>query len=215
VGAVLPQDLRLAANHSSTPTVHPVVYLYGKQINTKWVIMGETWSVGEDYQELILLIPFVQRHDSNRWHNFVVIIYLNDRPALEIGNRKYGYAKHMANFRETDPEVTVSMDGRQTFHAKIDELDSSWRTSKEAEHTLPNYKDVQTIFQMPVLGMEDESPNFICSYFEWDYDDARIMPIRSRHQFFFSEPLTSVQHGAFAIRNLKWRLKYPPPECEF
>jgi len=217
VADVLPQDLRLAANNSETPDLHPVVYLYGHQTNTKWVINGRKIPVGRDYQELILVIPFVQNVKGEKWHNYIVRIYLNDKAAREIGNKFFGYAKHDATFNETGTQFTVLVDGRPTSHATVATL-GPWQTSKDAERTLPNYRDIQTIFEMPVLGMKEERKTlrFICSYFEWRYDSVEVAPVRSQHHLLLSGSLTSVPEGAIAIRNLQWRIDHPPPpRCEF
>lgn len=218
VANALPQGLRLAEKKiSATPDLHPIVYLYGHQTKTKWVIRGKNIPVGQDYQELILLIPFVQLVDHENWHNYVVRMYLNDRAARDIGNKFFGYAKHDATFDETATEFTVLVDSRPTFHARIETL-GPWQTSTDAERTLPHYRDIQTIFEMPALGMKKvkKNPRFVCSYFEWKYDAAEIAPVQSQHWLLLSGPLTSVPDGAIAIRNLEWRIKSPPlPPCEF
>lgn len=217
VEASLPQGLRLAKNTSETPELHPFVYLYGHQTDTKWVINGRKMPVGRDYQELILLIPFVQLVGHAKWHNYVACIYLNDRAARDIGNKFFGYAKHDATFDETDTGFIVFVDSRPTFHATIETV-GPWRTSKDAEGTLANYLDIQTIFEMPVLGMKEERKKlrFICSYFEWRYDSVEVAPVLSKHELLLSGSLTSVPEGAIAIRNLQWRIDHPPPpRCEF
>ena len=216
VQGVLAQDLCLATNKSKTPELHPVVYLYGHQTNTQWIIRGRTLPVGKDYQELILLIPFVQRNKSDKWHNYVVIIYLNDKAAQKLGNTYYGYAKHKARFEETTTDFTVLVHGRPTFHSTTKTL-GPWQPSRAAELTLPNYKNIQTIFEMPVLGVKQgrKKLTFSCSYFEWEYSSVEVAPIQSQHRFLHGDTFTSEKDCAIAIRNLRWRITFPPPKCQF
>ena len=228
VEGVLPKDLRLAENRSPTPGLHPVVYLYGHQAKTTYVVKGQEIQIDTPYQELILLIPFVQLVDHEKWHNYVVRMYLNNRVARDIGNAYYGYAKRKATFEENFTEFTVLVGGRPApaFQATVETL-GPWQTSKDAEGTLPHYRDIQTIFEMPVVGMHEVSGNPVCSYFEWKYDATEVAPVRSQHRFLrpFTRDmeswptlgsLISVADGAIAIQKLQWRLKFPPDySCEF
>jgi hypothetical protein len=73
VQSALPGDIRLAQRLDGG-TTHPLVHLVGHQRNLKYLINGiPIDSFLPDYQEMILLIPFVVRAFGSKWHNFVTL----------------------------------------------------------------------------------------------------------------------------------------------
>jgi hypothetical protein len=231
VEQVLPPGMQLATN-SAASTLHPVIFMFGHQRNTKWLIGGISYPVFDQYEEMILIVPFVQQAGQTNWHNYVVRMYLNDLTwfAIGVGNSVYAYAKEFGTFDELGLGVTVFSDLLYTstpfFVAGMQV--GAWQTSAEAESALPNYKAIQAIFEMPVLGYDDSifGPRLVCSYFEFHYDTAMVAPLQSQHRFLQSfrgnmAPwvglglLSSVPDGAIAIAGLDWRLQNPPAACQF
>jgi Acetoacetate decarboxylase (ADC) len=231
VAAVLPSELRLATKASAPSTVHPVILLYGDQLDTSWALEGVSQIPGDQYKELILLIPFVTAPSGTKWHTFVARMYLNDDAAIWLGNMFYGYAKEPGTFNEVTDGVTVNASSIAHFQANWTVL-GPWRTSDQARMALPNYIAIEEIFAMPVVGMigTDFGDVPTCSYFEWIYDSAEVASLQS--QFQFLEPfragmqtwvalgsVNSVPDGAIAIRNVTWRLAWPAPtpwwSCKF
>lgn len=224
VQAALPAELKLADNTLS-PGMHPVIYLFGHPMNSRWFIAGTTILPGPNYQELMLLVPFVRSANGTKWHNYVVRMYLDDATAIAIGNMFFAYAKEWGTAQESGTQVTESAVGVAHFHADI-QTTGPWTTSAQAEAALPNYKAIQTILDMPVVG-RTPSGNLICSYFELGYDNATVAAVQSRHEFL--QPfrpgmgswialgtLVSVPNGAIAVRDLNWRIRQPPPSpCHF
>lgn len=232
VAGVLPPELRLASKASAPSTVHPVILLFGDQLDTSWALEGVQQLPGNQYKELILLIPFVTALSGTKWHTFAARMYLNDDAAIWLGNEFYGYAKESGTFNEVIDGVTVSAPSIAYFQANWTVL-GPWRTSDQARVALPNYIAIEEIFEMPVVGMI--GTNFFgdlptCSYFEWIYDSAQVASVQS--QFRFLEPfragmqpwvslgpVSSVPDGAVAIRNVTWRLAWPAPtpwfSCSF
>lgn len=225
VDAVLPTDFRRAAPATATATVHPVILMFGHQTDTKWVIPGAEIEVGDDYQELILMIPFVQAADTPHWHNFVVRMYLNDDAAKYIGNWFFGYAKQDAKFQETATTFTVETSGSAAFTATA-QPDGAWQSAQTS--SAANFADMKNILDMPILGRA-KSGQFVCSYFELNYANAggEMRPIKSSQQFF--KPFTAamsgwtalgavsnVAEGAVELRGIEWRLAMPSfPSCVF
>lgn len=224
VQAALPAELKLAGNTLS-PGMHPVIYLFGHPMNSRWIIAGTPILPGPNYQELMLLVPFVQSASGTKWHNYVVRMYLDDLTAIAIGNLFFAYAKEWGIAQESGTEVTESSAGTPYFHADI-QTTGPWTTSAQAETALPNYKAIQTILDMPVVG-RTPSGKLICSYFELSYDNVTVAAVQSRHEFL--QPfrpgmggwvalgtLVSVPNGAIAIRDLNWRIRQPPPpRCHY
>lgn len=228
VDDVLPSDLRLAQN-SSTSDEHPILLLFGHQTNTQWIIDGTSWPIGNDYTEIAVLIPFVQRAGGSKWHNYIVRMYLNDYWARQIGNLFFGYAKRSGTFQENATDFTALVQGNAVFHAAVQSL-GPWENSAAAEVTLPNYKAIQAILEMPILGKPVVGP-YLCSYFEMHYDNGMVRRVQSQHEFL--QPFTtnmdswvllgsinSVPSGAVAIKDVEWRIAEPianPPWllCQF
>jgi hypothetical protein len=225
VQAILPPELKLAQN-SRAPALHPVIYLYGRPTNTSWIVAETSLLVGPNYQELMLLVPFVQESTGTRWHNYVVRMYLDDANAIWIGNVFFAYAKMWGTSLESGTHVTEFDDvSTAKFHANIQPT-GSWQPSAQAEASLPNYPAIQAILAMPVVGRRS-SGQLVCSYFELDYTNAMVAPVQSTHEFldpFVSGmsgwvglgSLSSVTNGAVAVSNLNWRIQQPPPPpCQF
>lgn len=232
VEQVLPGDLSLARRADSGST-HPVIHLFGHQRDLMLVQGGNPQPAGaDDYQEMILLIPFVVRGSGTKWHSFVVRMYLDDAAAVALGNAVYAYAKLLAQLTESGPAENLTLQvlllSEPFFEGNVKQA-GPWRSSGNASATLPRWSDVQEIFSMPLVGADvvlGTVVRVVCSYWEWDYAAAEVAPATSQHQFLqpFREGtqdwpqlglLSSAPDGAFAIRGLRWRLAEQPPPCSF
>jgi hypothetical protein len=237
VGEIVPQGLELAENHVSRD-VHPVMYLFGFQENTRWIVGGETLMEGESYDELMLLVPFVRGCGGRLWHTHAVRMYLNHTVAINIGNRCFAYAKERGKFDLKDIDqaafrMTAYDDHKQKkFRAKIS-LTGRWRPSAEAASAdpaqrIPNYATIQTILAMPIVGRRRSTGELVCSYFDMDYANTRVAPIESVHEFvhpFVPEMssswtnlgrLSNVVDGAVAVERLEWHIdEHPLDACRF
>jgi hypothetical protein len=236
VNAILPSgsELKLAQNRIARG-LHPVLYLYGHPEQTSWIIDDEPYLNGASYQELILLVPFVQKGSGTLWHSFVARMYLDNGVAIWIGNEYYAYAKEFGTLRESNLDVRTSevtgydSDDIVKFRAQSKRT-GGWRSSDQAKTDLPNFAAIQTILAMPVVGWRPSSSSpgrLVCSYFELSYTNARVAPVESTHEFL--DPfvpgmsnwmglgsLSQVPDGAVAVRDLTWRIDHPPPaECRF
>jgi hypothetical protein len=228
VDDVLPGELELAPNTSTTlPEHHPVILLFGHQTQTALVYPFWTPEIGSDYRELILMIPFVRKTGGQYWHNYVVRMYLEDFWATLLGNQHYGLQKIRANFSETATTFEVILESISMFTSKATD-NGSWTSDAEAETGLTNYTQMKKIIGMPVLGRLNEvlGKPFICSYFEWNTQDAEVRSILGTARFV--EPfvtgmlswqelgeIASVSEGAWELRGLRWRIGYPPSVCKF
>jgi hypothetical protein len=223
VDAVLPPDLQLATN-SVNLDLHPVIFLFGHQRNTKWLIAGTPIPIGNDYKEMMVVIPFVQKQGGVNWHNYVLRMYLDDWAAISLGNLYFAYAKEWGTADEFGIAFTEFHYVTPYFSASMQE--GTWQTSAQAELALPNYKAIQAIFEMPMVGW-DSWLGLKCSYFEFHYGNAMVAALQSEHQFLRSfranmgawvalGSLSSVPDGAIAIEGLDWRINHPPaPTCRF
>src|SRR5262249_49482129 len=223
---VLPSGFHLAANPVSSPDQHPILLFLGHQTHTKYVFPGWSPPVGNDYTEVIVVVPFVQKDGSSHWHNYVARIYLDDLPALYVGNLYYGMMKEEANFTETTTTLDVYRNGVHWFQASFSST-ATWTPSAVATTSLPNYRALLTMLEMPVQGtLTYLGGQPVCSYFEWNCDDVQVRPISSQVRFL--EPLqtgvtswpalgtvSGVSDGAWELQGLRWRMAFPPLDCEF
>lgn len=229
VEKALPAGVRLAA--TSTGSVqHPVIHLVGDQREPSAVYAGVATQIptASDYREMILLVPFAIHDSGTQWHNHAVRMYLDDISAVAGGNSVYGYAKKWARVNEagTPPSTTnqvTDLLGATYFLSDV-RLAGPWIPAATAAASMPRWKDLQTIFEMPVLGLN--APNFICSYWEWDFANAQVAPATSSFQFFRAfipgmqdwvdlGALSSAPDGAVAMSRVRWRLGPPLASCRF
>jgi hypothetical protein len=236
VDDVLPTDLQLAPNVSSTyQNVHPIILLYGDQSNGTYVFPPyiPPVTLGTSYHEVVMLIPFVRQVGGTKWHNYVVRMYLDNLPAVQIGNQYYGYFKELAVLTETSTTATLSQlevnQGPQTnFQWTAETPSGSFVSSASATGTLDNYKHAIDIMRMPLLGTLTTLllPTYVCSFWDWNLQNADVRPVEVTSQF-VQPPrsgttswvgqgaIVSDEKFAFEIHGLVWQLAYPPVPCSF
>jgi hypothetical protein len=229
VEKVLPVDFRLAQRKDGG-LMHPVIHLVGHQRNLMLLVSGTPLPAFKpDYDEFILLIPFVIRGSGTKKHSFVVRMYLSDPVAVALGTI-YEYAKELALLTETGTtglktSIRTTVLFELLFEGAV-KLTGAWRTAENASLSLPGWTNLQEIFKMPLVGATVLG-GFVrtaCSYWEWDFTSVEVAPATSRHRFL--RPLREgmddwVRLGplwsasTYAIRGLRWRLATQPPPCQF
>ncbi len=224
VESILPADLKLADNISSHPLEHPVIVLFGRQTELTWHFFDDgNVPAGEPYNEMMLLIPFVQKKGgSDKWHNYVVRMYLDWQWGVDAGNVNYGYRKEFANFEWQDfatppPVYAVKVTQTATKFTADVRAKSAWMSDAAAMENLANFAALKTIFRMPVLGTWPPSMGgtYLCTYFEWDFADSQVRRSDATYQFvsefvagmpWVGQPLSNVDEGGFGIDRVRWRL---------
>jgi hypothetical protein len=231
----LPADWTLAKQLTDTGC-HPILILYGHQTMLRlfpqtFTMLFPTSTAPNQYTEMMVLIPFVQRlAGGTNMHTFVARMYLNDTQATNYGNTYFGYAKKEATFVDTPPTFTA-VDGSFSVFTAESSNPGVWQNAATA--TIPNLAAIQEILEMPLVGMRWDPLTLKfrdqCSFFELDYDDqpARVRTIVVEHEFL--QPLSSgmtawptlgtlgnVPSGAIEIQAVDWRLRFPPtPHCVY
>ena len=227
VARVVPEGIELAAKQAPKPDVHPVLLLLGRHDDLRWLLPGPgPPPLPMSYTELVLLVPFVQRRGGANWHSLATRMYLDNPLAVVLGNQSYGYAKELAALFSTCADGALSKfethkAGTRYFDADLRHA-GNWRSHEQAETTLRNYADMQTILSMPILGIK--AGRYVCSYFQWDLSSVSIRPTITRHEFvepfvagmdsWTKKPIDGVTDGAIALRDLVWRLGRPF-DCAF
>ena len=227
---VLPVNWTLAPQALSSQLCHPVLILFGRHENAGAIIFGVSHDVGgsdDAYQEMMLLIPFVQRDlGGPLWHTAVIRMYLDDSVATAIGNKYYSYAKEMATLTQTSSSIDVLVSGLLAFQATTSSP-GPWQSVSTS--TIENLGEIQDILRMPLVGVE-KNPAAVggefdrCSYFNLTYSiggvESRVRSLSIQHDYYLpfvpamaswvSLPaLGNATGGALEIQGLSWRLKFP------
>ena len=233
VDDILPEDLKLAANTAGDPD-HPVIVLFGVQHNLQWVYPGG-WAlpIEKIYNEIMLIVPFVQKDDGDKWHNWVARMYLDWDWAVNMGNTLFGLQKESGVFDRTlvgssalTYTLDVSRNNNPKWAGEVTDL-TGWMSDGVAEANLPNYPAIKQIFSMPILGRMSliASDPYVCSYFDWNMSNGQARGDKIKHEFLSNfRPnmdawvnlggLESQQNGGFGVKDLQWRMTTAMP-CNF
>ncbi|HVN85620.1 MAG TPA: hypothetical protein VMW17_12330 [Candidatus Binatia bacterium] len=213
VEKLLPPDLELCANISATPDIHPVVFIFGDQAQGAMLFGGFTFSLGVQYQELGVAVPFVKHRRDPLIHTFMARMYSSYDIATWNGNFHYGFSKVMAKLGWRGPVYLVTAeDGALLLHATVADS-GEWLSGDRC--TLPNFAAVQWIFSLPVVGRRANGI-YVRSYFGWDFGAAQVRTADACGSIDapFLPGLTpqdwhDVSAGTFEVRNMIWRLSWP------
>jgi len=223
VQAMLPHGVTLAAKKDPEQQFHPIVHIAGVQHDTKWALNGGPEVPGDEYNEFILLIPFVVHDGGSLWHSYAVHMYLDHEFAVEIG-RFFAYRKTVGfvHLQRDVVSVRVETDGHQTFSGQHDDIDEGFSGDlAQANAGMANFQDMRAILGMPVLGVDPDTGDRLCSYFDLDFSKATIAAIDATFSYTtFFDPnnlapgkRTNVADGAMRIQDVNWHLDFPPLEC--
>lgn len=240
VEGVLPAGFELAPNISFWhKTKHPVLLFFGDQTDGTLVIGGVERPTPplnrSHYSELILAIPYVQRTGgTDGWHTYIVRMYLDSVPAVAAGVL-FGYQKQLSclDWRGTNVRIrqapVICPDPSQILTRDLLDGDfrfyGTWHDGSSAYAQIPNLSDMVGMVTTKLLG-ENSSGDLICSFFEWNLDDARIAKATTSHQFQTPfQPtmgawpglgiLDNVSEGAVMLTGVRWRLATVPTDCGF
>jgi len=211
VNEVLPSGLRLAQN-TKEPQLHPIALILAHHADCWWDLPGvDTPNNPLDYHELILLIPFVQCRPDDRWHNYVVRMYLDDDFAIWVGNTYYGYAKERATLVRTDAGA------HRKFEVSRPAICFSCDVTRVAPGSPAHYDAMRDILRMPILGLMSNGA-IVRSYWRWG-DAATTVRVTTRARFIqkfvpkmahWTGDIPSVDEGAVRMEGLRWAMEWPP-----
>ncbi len=213
VERLLPPELRLAANVSATPALHPVVFIFGENTDGATIFAGFTLPLGVDYAEFALAIPFVQHGSRDGLHVYIPRMYSGYFPATWNGNLHYGFGKETATMYWDGPVfVVMSEAGALLLRAAV-ETAAEWQSANSC--AVPNFAAMQAVFSLPVLGRKANG-TWVRSHFGWDFSAAQVRPAAACVSI--EAPLVkglprrrceAVPGGAFDVRGMVWRLSWP------
>jgi hypothetical protein len=218
VAAVLPDELELAPNRSTTAELHPVAFVFGEQTEGATIFGGVTFRMGVNYHECAFAIPFVKHRRGRYLHTFVPRMYSSFFPATWVGNAHYGFGKEMGTMRWDGSLFTAaSADGTTILRASI-EPTGEWVPAPRCD--LPNFAAMRAVFGLPVVGRRTDG-TYVTSYFGWDFGAARVRPARAAISIVGGlargvnpRSCATVASGTFEVRSMIWRLSWPVP-CRF
>lgn len=212
VGDVVPKGLRLAQN-TKEPQLHPIALILAHHADCWWNLPFPTPEELLDYHELILLIPFVQCQPDDRWHNYVVRMYLDNEFAICVGNTFYGYAKEPGTLVRTD------VGAHRKFEVSRSGICFTSDVTTGAPGSPAHYAAMREILRMPILGRMDDG-TIVRSYWRWD-DGAKTLRVAASARFIQEfvpnmarwvalGDIPSVDEGAVRMQGLRWSMAFPP-----
>ena len=218
VDKLLPPDLALGSNTSSTPDVHPIVFVFGDLVDGATLFGGFTYFTGIAYQEFAIGIPFVKHTRGAYLHTYIPRMYSTYFPPTWSGNTYYGFGKEIARLRWQGPMFLITTEDDQLLlHVPV-EISGSWVRGDACG--LPNFEAMRDVFAMPIVGRKANG-SYVCSQFGWDFSDALVRPASARISI--DAPLVAgltprqchgVPAGTFQVQGMIWRLSWPFP-CAF
>ena len=215
VERLLPPELRLAANVSSAPSLHPLAFIFGENTDGATIFGGVTLPLGVRYFEFALAIPFVQHVSHSPLQVYIPRMYSGYFPATWNGNLHYGFGKETATMYWDGPVFVIMTEaGALLLRAAVDAT-ARWFPGRSC--TLPNFAAMQAVFSLPVLGRKSNG-TYVRSHFGWGFDDAQVRSADACISI--DAPLVAglprrrceaVAGGTFEVRGLVWRLTGPTP----
>jgi len=211
--ACLPPGLHLASR--SEHASHPVVFVFGLQSETALLLGRRRWPTGFRYNELIVLVPFVQREGDERLCLHVPRMYAADDWATWTGNAYYGFNKVRAELAWFSDTLAVSQPvGGLVAEAGVANANASeW--ARRGDGAVAGFEAIWDLAKLPVTGRREDG-SFVTSHFEWDLRSAFLRPTRAWVSFHAAiargiAPRTchAAPGGAFELRNMRWRLSWP------
>ena len=223
---------------AKAPGLHPVMLVLGHHEDPSQRLIDTPHSEQfADYDELGLMIPFVQRGSEESWYSFIVRMHLDSPNAVYYGNYLYGYAKKIAHMKREEQQGVLSRFKTAT-EREVQQGVASFKTAKDfvehfdaalsmvsrfaneiVEEQPPNYGAMLEIVSMTVLGFRVRDDKYVCSYWQWDCTAAKVHAIASCHKFlapfvagaedWVGKEMESVDDGAVAVSGIKWRLGKP------
>jgi hypothetical protein len=211
VKEVLPDGLWLAQN-TKEPALHPIALILAHHADCWWDLPGApTPNNPLNYRELSLLIPFVQCGADDRWHNYVVRMYLDDDFAIWVGNTYYGYAKERAKLVRTD------VGAQRKFEVFRPAICFTCDVTTVSHGSPAHYGAMRDIMRMPILGLMDDG-KIVRSYWRWGVAATTVRVTACAHiiQKFvpkmahWGQDIRNVDEGAVRMEGLRWAMEWPP-----
>lgn len=213
VAALLPAELMLAARVDGGDT-HPLVVMFGEQIDCAMVVGGLLVPTQLRYWEFCVAIPYVAHRAGRYLHTFVARMCSSWAPVVWDGSARFGYAKELADMRWDGAQfVLTAPDGSLRWHAAVTS-EAEW-----ARTTPPGGTALAAALALPIAGRRGDG-SWRESYFRLGHAEAQ-RPVQA--VLHFDTPLVAGLAGrichapagaAVAVRGLTWRITHPG-ECRW
>ena len=211
VAALLPPDVRLAANTTSTPHLHPVVFVFGEHSRGTLLFGGLAVPTGIAYFEFGMAIPFVE--DRGGLGVYVPRMYASWFPPVWSGNVHYGFAKRLARMGWHGSVFVVGSDAEGLLLHAAAEPAGGW--SPGSGCGLPHFAALRETFSLPIVGRRDDG-SLVRSFFDWGFDTAMVRPADSCISIdgpvldgLAPRRCHDAPAGTFEVRGMVWRLSWP------
>jgi Acetoacetate decarboxylase (ADC) len=223
VMSMLPPGLTLGKQHITSTATHPVLLGFGQHRNaglTEFKFLFDNVT----YLESSLSVPFVQFKDKQQsGEDFIYVprLYLDDFRATLGGNLFWGFNKELGNIHPENKFSQTYQVNSHIFDQPITSLSFEIEGDCGSTSDFPHFSAVQAMLDQPfILKTVRGLGPYVRAKYEWNFDQARIQPIKSTVNIFqpyvsglipgsYSiEGIDQVELGAFKMEN-SWTLHLP------
>lgn len=215
--ALLPPGWSLAAAAAPETSTHPILLLFGRQRDTAVLFAGMALPTDVDYDEAIVLVPFVRHRAGRLLHVFAPRMYSGDARATWSGNAHYGFGKRPGAISRLGRSLAVTdRDGALVMSLTVHERGAWCRA--DATAVAPEVDALGRLAALPVVGRRGDGRD-VASYFDWSFACAELRPVWGsvsvEHALApgrgsVAPPDAAVTRGV-EVRRLRWRLSWPEP----
>lgn len=213
IAAILPAELTLAANRSTAPDLHPVLFMFGGLRKTSILFGGVAIPTGVAYAELFMVVPYVRHRNGRYLHTYIVRMFSGVPASVFVGNTSYGFAKLLACMRWRESTFIVSsLAGQMLAHAHIG---APLAGKAEIEEAMANLRSTHAALTLPLVGGRADG-SLVSSYFEFDFEAGTVEPVDA--WISLDAPIVDgirprrvavAPAGSVRITDVIWRLSWP------
>ena len=220
--SLLPPQLVLAPQEYTPAGFHPLLLMYNythlhSTDHLVQVAKQNNLELKLDYNEFILMLPFVQFKDtrvvSDTMYCYLPVLYLDSMLAVMGGRIFWEFNKEMARFSVTEADFLISSEilDEAYFNSSFLSAGGSVRA-----RTIQNFDAIIPILNLPVVEFGPEG--YVTSFYKMDYENANLTPstasvFNSSCKYLpgkasiFAESIEEKVLGAFNM-NYDWELSW-------
>lgn len=198
VNSMLPDSLQLVPQPKfSKQGLHPVVFLFGQHSQYSISFTGKDHMLKNNYNEFILVVPFVREKNKSLVYWYFPKLYLNQDFPIQAG-KPYGFNKF---YEEIDVQFNNGHLSQMRVGNKIDiRLEKDGSIFQMLTHGGSAIATQMKIIHLPVIGFLPNGQKR-CSQFYWSYLRSMLTPARVKISV-TDQALPGISARTFDIRGI-------------
>lgn len=207
IASLLPRPLTLsAANGGRSALEHPLLVTLGTLTHGGFHWFGADLSLGVEYREAAILVPFVQHPAAAQPSVFTLSMLADHALAIQLGNAVYGFRKRFAQIDTSGSACRARGSEGESLVLDVSPTEE-WSRAAGQHAPLPR---ITALLAQPVLGRRD-SGDYVQSQFDWDFSAATACGLAAEIEWHRAESaaLAVRPEAALGVRGLIWRTGWP------